>query len=176
MKRLAALALALAALACTCGEPEVPLDTDLPVAGPDEPVAGVPRGRKGRKARPPPDPAPGEPAEPAPPTVPGITYEGNDSWTVERRLVDRWEDDPESLGAKVEEHGKGWEIRGVGPQDDAYSLGARNGDVVKRINGMSLDTTTDLLLVWAELGDATELDVMLTRDGQNRVHHYRIVR
>ena len=196
LQHAGAAALVTFALACTCGDLDpLPPGEGPPLADPAEgqlpPTGGGPRGPgedrdrervgkgKGGKSRPVPEepvPPPAEPAPADPAPVPGITYKGNDTWEVERSLVSRYEDDPDRLGARVEEHGKGWEVRGVGPEDDAHALGARNGDVIKRINGMPLDTTTDLLLVWAELGNATKLDVQLTRDGETRVHHYKIVR
>ncbi len=199
---LAGVAVLFASWACTCdGDLEVTdehlllpdreSDTD---AHTDEPAEGTPeagpgkrgkrRGGKGKAGKGKTGEPEPEPEEPEPGTgtggggggpSEGIEYLGGDTWRVERRLVDRYESNPDALGCSAREKGKGYEITGAGPNDDAYALGARNGDVIMEVNGMPLDTTSDLLFLWAALDGEDELHVKLVRDGATKTHHYDVV-
>ena len=140
------------------------------------------KGKRPHREPPPdtrPEPVPGRERERAPdggeaPEVRGITYEGNDTWAVDRSKLEGWVSDPTRLGATATKKSNGYSLDGVREGSDAAALGAESGDVVKRVNGKSLTSTTDLLQLWAELETAKSFRVELLRDGSARVHQYRM--
>jgi hypothetical protein len=104
---------------------------------------------------------------------PGITAMGGDTWQVERKLVDKWEDKPERL-ALVSQKGKGFVLKKVG-RKDARFLGFKNGDVLKSVNGKSLGSPAEAAAAYAQLSGAKTLKVKFRRDGAARTHTYKIV-
>ncbi|MCB9688711.1 MAG: hypothetical protein H6735_26970 [Alphaproteobacteria bacterium] len=191
---LAGLSVLGSALACTCSDEEAPVDgisfdigtpdADTDTDEPPPPRGKGKRGKRGKRG------GGEEVTEPEPGSGggggggggggnsgprDGIVDLGNGRWNVDRKLVDMYESNPEKLGCSAKEKGKGYELTGVGPNDDAYALGARNGDVVMEVNGMPMDTMTDLLFMWSKLEGADDLDVRFTRDGASKTHHYHVV-
>lgn len=167
--------------------PDAPHDPGAPGKAKRRPADDGDRRGKGKRPHrePPPDtrpePNPGRERERDPgdapgeqPEVRGITYDGNDTWTVARSKLDGWVSDPGRLGATATQKSNGYALAGVRDGSDAEALGAESGDVVKRINGKSLTSTTDLLKLWAELDSAKSFRVELERDGHARVHQYRV--
>lgn len=119
-----------------------------------------------------PAPAPAAP-KPAPEGLRGVDQKGTRSWTVKKRLVGRWKDNPYSLGNAVQS-GEGWSLRQVRAKD-AYHLGMRNKDVVLSVNGKKLNTQAQLLAAYVALKNKTSFDVVFERKGKRISHHYEIV-
>lgn len=192
---VAALVLGLG-LACTVGEPED--EDEAPVAEDPAPEPGRKKKRRrneqpadgeqpddgndggrggdgggGASPEPSPRPSPDPPSEtPDPPS--GITQVGDTAWTVKRKMVDKWENDPSKF-ADAREHNKGWELRSIQKYDDAWWLGLRNGDVVKKVNGMPLDTQADLIKAYAALKDKKHFTLDFRRGDGPLKHSYDIV-
>ena len=118
-----------------------------------------------------PSPAPGGGSSDAAPS--GIVDLGGGTWSVERRLVSKWEDNPAKL-AQASQKGQGWELSKV-KKGDAQHLGMLNGDVLKTVNGYGLGSPTELAIAYAALGDASKLTVKFKRDGESLTHVYKIV-
>lgn len=104
---------------------------------------------------------------------PGITALGNNTWQVERKLVDKWEDKPERLALVGQKKG-GFVLKKVGKKD-ARHLGFKNGDLLKSVNGKSLGSTAEAAAAYAQLSGAKTLKVKFRRDGAARTHTYKIV-
>jgi hypothetical protein len=163
-------ALIVTALACTCQPPGG--GGGGGGAAEEEPRAAKPKGKAkggggGGGGGAPDD---GEVEMPA-----GVEYLGNNEWRVQRKVADRYVENPDKLGCSAREKGKGYELVGVQAADDAYALGARNHDVLLQVNGQSLDDTSDLMNLYLTLQDAKKLTVILERAGERRTHHYDIV-
>lgn len=155
------------ALACTCDPGRVVGGGGGAPSADEEPARRAPRA-KGKR---PPSEAPdgGEAEMPA-----GVEYLGDDEWRVQRAVANRYVEDPDRLGCSAREKGKGYELVGVQPADDAYALGARNRDVLLTVNGQSLDDPADLLNLYVTLQDADQLTVVLERAGARRTHRYHL--
>lgn len=102
----------------------------------------------------------------------GIDQVNSTTWDVKKRLVRGWKDDPDSL-ARVDEKGKGWEIK-HSRHRDAFHLGMRNGDVITQVNGYELDTQLKLLAALAALDDEDDFRVKFKRDGTKLTHRYHV--
>jgi hypothetical protein len=174
-RHLVAATLVFAALACTCQDPGGGRSGGAPTE--EEPEDGrSARGGKAGKGKGKAgdggdgsEPGDGEVQMPA-----GVEYLGDDKWRVQRKVVDRYVENPDKLGCSAREKGKGYELVGVQATDDAYALGGRNRDLVLSINGKSLDDSSDLLNLYLTLQDANQLTVVLERAGARRTHHYQI--
>ena len=103
----------------------------------------------------------------------GITDLGNRTWSVKKRLVNKYEDHPDLL-ANTSQKGDGWELKRV-KKGDAQYLGMLNGDVIKTVNGYSLGSNTELAVAYAALKNAKKFTVKFKRDGKTKTHTYKIV-
>jgi hypothetical protein len=155
------------------------------------PRDGMPRQRPGEGGGPgdgggdrrggnPPDGSPDR-REPAPDPAPapggqGITYVGNDTWEVERSKVNAWTNDPSKLGASTQQKSNGVELTNVRSGSDAEALGAKDGDLLQEVNGLSLSSQADLLVLWGQLKDKDSFRVKLKRGADERTQHYEIVK
>ncbi len=61
---------------------------------------------------------------------------------------------------------EGYILRKVSPDNILYTLGARSGDVVKRINGKELNSTAKLYQMWQALPNESKITVDLERRGK----------
>ncbi|MEQ1569847.1 MAG: S1C family serine protease, partial [Myxococcota bacterium] len=117
-----------------------------------------------------------EPTSPAKrpiaPKPAGVVQLGDRSWTVTRKLVTQWQDDPYALG-NVRENGEGWELVGT-RQRTAYHLGMRNGDILLEVNGHRLNSMVNLVAAYAACRNDTRFDVVFLRKGKRLTHHYEI--
>jgi hypothetical protein len=159
-----------AALACTCQDP-LGGGGGGGSAREEEPATDGAAPRRGKgKNRPPADTD--EPAEPELPA--GVEYLGDNRWRVQRKTADKYLEYPEKLGCNAREKGKGYELVGVQPTDDAYGLGGRNRDLILTINNKSLDDSTDLINLYLSLQGANKLTVVFERAGARKTHIYEI--
>lgn len=69
---------------------------------------------------------------------------------------------PHLVDGKIE----GYKIYQVAKDHVFYSLGARSGDVVKRVNGMPLNETEKMLEIWGSIKQAPKITVDLERQGK----------
>ncbi len=69
---------------------------------------------------------------------------------------------PYRVGGKIE----GFKLFSVAPFNILYSMGARSGDIVKRINGQPIDSTEKLMKMWESLKTDTRFVIELERSGQ----------
>ncbi len=147
MARTALLALALAllpALGAGCAEPEgvQPVTASKPIA---QPAAG-----------------PGAGAAPINAAAPGHLARGD----VERVLR---QGPPWLLRRVVPEEvirgGKfvGWRLLSL-PED--WKVDLKNGDIVTKVNGLSIERPDDLWSAWMQMQSAVELRVSIERDGK----------
>ena len=60
-------------------------------------------------------------------------------------------------------------------QRHGYHLGVRGKDVVMTVNGHKLDTNAQLMGAYVALQFKRKFDVVIVRNGKQRVHHYEVV-
>ncbi len=74
------------------------------------------------------------------------------------------------------ENGKivGYRLKKVRSYNILYKLGARSGDIIKRINGKSLDSIEKLYSMWGNLKNETGIKVDLERRGQTMTFDFNI--
>jgi len=61
---------------------------------------------------------------------------------------------------------KGYKIFRIKPHNIMYKLGARNGDVLMRVNGHAIDSTEKLLSIWKSVQGDSKISVDLERGGK----------
>jgi general secretion pathway protein C len=55
-----------------------------------------------------------------------------------------------------------------------FKLGARSGDIVRRVNGQILDSTQKLMSMWESIKNDPKITVDLERNGQNIRYDFNI--
>jgi general secretion pathway protein C len=68
----------------------------------------------------------------------------------------------------------GYRLITVRPQNILFKLGARSGDVVKRVNGQVLDSTQKLMSMWETIKNDQKISVDLERSGKNIRYDFNI--
>lgn len=68
----------------------------------------------------------------------------------------------------------GYKIYSVTPKHIFYSLGARNGDIIKRVNGMPLTETEKMLEIWGAVKTADKITVDVERGSQILTYEFII--
>lgn len=167
-------------LACAGGTPDQHEPDDVPVADNQPRRSKSKRGSRGgpsiggdKPSSSQPAPAPAPTPDPGPTKPDGITDLGNQTWSVERRLVDKWEDKPSKFAA-ASQKGKGWKLKKVEARD-AQWVGFKTGDVVQSLNGNSLGSSAESVYAYSQVKGAKKLKVKFKRDGQMRTHTFKIV-
>lgn len=61
----------------------------------------------------------------------------------------------------------GYRLINVRPYNILYKMGARSGDIIKRINGQVLDSTQKLMGMWEAMKSDARISVDLEREGKN---------
>jgi len=69
---------------------------------------------------------------------------------------------------------QGFQLIQIRPFNILYKFGARSGDVVKRINGHSLDSTEKLYQMWESLKSETRVTIDLERNNQVMTFDFNI--
>ncbi len=69
---------------------------------------------------------------------------------------------PYRVKGKIE----GYKLFKVRPYNILYKLGARSGDIVKRVNGHQVDSTEKLVKMWENLKDDSKITIDLERGGK----------
>lgn len=68
----------------------------------------------------------------------------------------------------------GFKLLSIRPDSVLTQLGVRNGDVVRRINGYSLDSFEKVMEAYTRLKEAPRVDIELVRNGATIRHSYSI--
>jgi general secretion pathway protein C len=68
----------------------------------------------------------------------------------------------------------GYRLINVQPFNILYRLGARSGDIIKRLNGQVLDSTQKLYSMWETIKNDPRITVDLERDGKNVRYDFNI--
>jgi len=68
----------------------------------------------------------------------------------------------------------GYRLINVQPFNILYRLGARSGDIIKRLNGQVLDSTQKLYSMWEAIKNDPRITVDLERDGKNLRYDFNI--
>ncbi len=68
----------------------------------------------------------------------------------------------------------GYKLINVQPFNFLYKLGARSGDVVKRINGQMLDSTQKLYSTWEAVKNDPRITIDIERNGKNVRYDFNI--
>jgi len=69
---------------------------------------------------------------------------------------------------------EGYKLYQVARSHIFYSLGARGGDIIKRVNGMPLNDTEKMLEIWSSVKTATKITVDLERSGKIITYEFLI--
>lgn len=77
---------------------------------------------------------------------------------------------PHLVDGKIE----GYKLYQVARSHIFYSLGARGGDIIKRVNGMPLNDTEKMLEIWGSVKSATKITVDLERSGKILTYEFLI--
>jgi general secretion pathway protein C len=77
---------------------------------------------------------------------------------------------PYRVNNKIE----GFKLFSVSPNNVLYKLGARSGDIVKRINGHPLDSTEKLYKLWQSVQGESKISIDLERGGKLVSHEFNI--
>jgi hypothetical protein len=132
----------------------------------------------------PPDPAEAAAAEAATATVlAGIRARGADEFDITRAALDAFLENQAVMTRQAriiphQEDGRvvGLKLYGIRRTSVFGTLGLQNGDTVRSINGMDLSNPEAALEAYSALRGTDALDVSITRRGEDRTLHYRIVR
>ena len=68
----------------------------------------------------------------------------------------------------------GYRLIKVRPYNILYKLGARNGDIVRRINGKKIDSTEKLYKMWDALKSDSRITADIERGGKIMTFEYNI--
>jgi general secretion pathway protein C len=68
----------------------------------------------------------------------------------------------------------GYRLITVRPQNILFRLGARSGDIVKRVNGQVLDSTQKLMSMWETIKNDPKITVDIERQGKNIKYDFNI--
>ncbi len=68
----------------------------------------------------------------------------------------------------------GYRLITVRPQNIMFRLGARSGDIVKRVNGQILDSTQKLMSIWETMKNDPKITIDIERNGKNLRYDFNI--
>ncbi|TAL31360.1 MAG: hypothetical protein EPN93_18020 [Spirochaetes bacterium] len=75
---------------------------------------------------------------------------------------------------RVDNKIQGYKLLRVQNESMLYRLGARSGDVIKRVNGHPIDSTEKLIEMWKNIQGESRITVDLERDGQPMNYEFTI--
>jgi membrane-associated protease RseP (regulator of RpoE activity) len=124
-------------------------------------------------------PQTGKPAQPAGGTAPAsgaIQCAGDGSCTISRREFDAAVADPDKLTKQVQISPApgGYRLYGIRNGSQVSQLGFRNGDIIKSVNGTSVDDQFGLLALYSGLGSTSSYRVGFQRGGSTQSKTIRI--
>ena len=68
----------------------------------------------------------------------------------------------------------GYRLITVRPQNIMFRLGARSGDIIKRVNGQILDSTQKLMSIWETMRNDPKITIDIERNGKNLRYDFNI--
>jgi general secretion pathway protein C len=68
----------------------------------------------------------------------------------------------------------GYRLTTVRPNNIMFKLGARSGDIVRRVNGQILDSTPKLMSIWETIKNDPKITVDIEREGKNIKYDFNI--
>lgn len=77
---------------------------------------------------------------------------------------------PNLVDGKVD----GYKLSQVPSNHIFYALGARNGDIVKRVNGFPLSDTKKMMELWSNIKDSSKVSIDLDRKGKCMTYEFTI--
>lgn len=77
---------------------------------------------------------------------------------------------PDLVNGKIE----GYKIYQVAANHIFYQLGARSGDIVRRVNGMPLNDTQKLLEIWSHIKNSEKINIDLERKNEIISYEFQI--
>ena len=69
----------------------------------------------------------------------------------------------------------GYKIHRVKPNHLFFKLGARSGDVVRRVNGFELNDTERMFELWKSIKTAPSVNLQLERNGKLHTYNFNII-
>jgi general secretion pathway protein C len=69
---------------------------------------------------------------------------------------------------------QGYRIMTIRPYNILYKLGARNGDIIKRVNGHPIDSTEKLYTLWGSIQGESRISVDLERNNKMMTYEFNI--
>ena len=69
----------------------------------------------------------------------------------------------------------GYKIHRVEPNHLFFKLGARSGDVVRRVNGFELNDTERMFELWKSIKTAPSVNLQLERNGKLHTYNFNII-
>jgi type II secretion system protein C len=77
---------------------------------------------------------------------------------------------PNRVNGKID----GYRLARVSPNNFLYKLGARSGDIAKRINGHPIDSTEKLLGLWQSVQGESKITIDIERDGKVQTFEFNV--
>jgi general secretion pathway protein C len=77
---------------------------------------------------------------------------------------------PNKVNGKIE----GYKLKRVSPNNFFYQIGARSGDIIKRINGHPIDSTEKLMGLWQSVQGDSKISIDIDRAGSLQVFELNI--
>ena len=147
------------------------------VAGKGKPVSATPaRGAAARKSS-----IPKSTAKPKKAYTDGITKVSDSEYEVSRAMLDEQLQDLSQLGMEARivpnyRNGKyeGFKLVGVRPNSLYRALGIRSGDIVKRINGVEINSPNKAIQLFEQFKSASSIQMDTERRGKAKTFTYNI--
>lgn len=101
---------------------------------------------------------------------------GQTSATVDRGLMQQQLQKPEFLSQAliVPNPGGGFQVREIQPGSLYEKLGLRVGDVIRSVNGQPVNNMDEVMKMYQQFGNSSQINVDVTRAGRNETLHYDI--
>lgn len=96
---------------------------------------------------------------------------------IQQKVLNNIDNALEGLRAgpnKVNGNIDGYKLFRVSPNNILYKLGARSGDIAKRINGHPIDSTEKLLGLWQSVQSESKITVDLERGGKLQTFEFNV--
>jgi general secretion pathway protein C len=123
-------------------------------------------------------------APPGPPGGPGQAEGGGQQFSqtlsraeVRQKVFNNMDNALQGLQAgphRVNGQIVGYRLMTVRPQNILFKLGARSGDIVKRVNGQALDSTQKLMSMWETIKNDPKITIDLERNGKDIRYDFNI--
>jgi general secretion pathway protein C len=101
---------------------------------------------------------------------------GQTSAVVDRGLMQQQLQKPEFLSQAliVPNPGGGFQVREIQPGSLYEKLGLRVGDVIRSVNGQTVNNMDEVMRMYQQFGNSSQINVEVTRAGQSEILHYDI--